>query len=660
MSHDLNFLSDQQPSHVRQRVFRRQRLGRAGRLVGAIIAILLLWTAAFGVQAALALFEGRTAITNAKEDFESLQFADASDALRRAQDRFQTAHGSLGMIGYLRMVPVLGGEVVAARDALRVGAQASGTLVGLAELGAEMARLSDGGLPEHFSDLSPATKELLLQRLAHAWEDLSSTSAQLATLIADLELEADDRYVWRMLLPLKAHLVTLQEGLQRLSLAAALLPQFGGLDGEKTFLIQFLNNAELRPGGGFLGTYAFATVDRGELVELEVKDSYDLDRLAAESKKYTELAPDPLKRYNIADRWFARDGNWSPDFKESARTVFALMEKEQGVLSPAARASLSIPSAFDGAIGITPNVAQDLLAILGPIQAGGRTFTQENVRDAIQYEVEVGFERQGIPFDERKRILSDLVEQVRERMFSSTLTDLGRVLKVFERELEAGQIVLYSADASTQVRLESLGWAGRVTPGPVDTLVVVDANLASLKTDPVVKRSVAYTMRREGEQLVGTVRVHYEHTGDFDWKTTRYRTFTRVYVPAGSELILVEGALVNDTLQDPAQRPGEAEVTSELGLTSFGAFTSIEPGRSRDLIFTFHASDDIRRALDDREYELRVFKQLGAPPVALTLDLHFGKKIRSATPGEAYEEWGDAVYRLETEVERVLDVRVGL
>ncbi|EKD67135.1 MAG: hypothetical protein ACD_48C00584G0002, partial [uncultured bacterium] len=42
-----------------------------------------------------------------------------------------------------------------------------------------------------------------------------------------------------------------------------LVPVFLGFSEPQTYLIEFLNNTEMRPGGGFIGSYAVVSVDRG-------------------------------------------------------------------------------------------------------------------------------------------------------------------------------------------------------------------------------------------------------------------------------------------------------------------------------------------------------------------------------------------------------------
>jgi|GEM_PF-5858992 len=79
--------------------------------------------------------------------------------------------------------------------------------------------------------------------------------------------------------------------------------------------------------------------------------------------------------------------------------------------------------------------------------------------------------------------------------------------------------------------LASQNWDGHVEQDPSrNDFLLVDANLASLKTDPAVFRTTDY---RISEQSDGSMQVHitrtYENTGKLNWKTTRYRTHSPGY-----------------------------------------------------------------------------------------------------------------------------------
>ena len=177
----------------------------------------------------------------------------------------------------------------------------------------------------------------------------------------------------------------------------------------------------------------------------------------------------------------------------------------------------------------------------------------------------------------------------------------------------------------------------------------VDANLASLKTDPVVNRSIQYDVfRNESGTWIGRTSVTYDHTGQFDWRTTRYRTYARLLVPEGTTLIRTVGFL-----EGP-------DIAQEVGLTSFGGFVVIEPGQIQTVVFEYRLSDRVVESIAKQHYQLRVLKQMGARDYPLTLDLDFDKNVLTALPAENRNAWGDDVYHLNTKLTQDLFFEVGL
>ena len=153
----------------------------------------------------------------------------------------------------------------------------------------------------------------------------------------------------------------------------------------------------------------------------------------------------------------------------------------------------------------------------------------------------------------------------------------------------------------------------------------------------------------------GVVLLRYRNTGTYTWKTTTYRTYTRVYLPIGTELIAARGVQRGDRPVD-----GAADVTEELGRTVFGGFLHVEPGQERSLAFEFHLAPAVVDRIRRGSYRLEVPKQLGSLATSLTLDLEFGTPVETANPPEPPAAWGDGRYSIETDLREDREFQVGL
>lgn len=427
---------------------------------------------------------------------------------------------------------------------------------------------------------------------------------------------------------------------QELKEAVSLIPAFLGYDRPRTYLILFLNNAEIRPGGGFIGSYALIKLDKGRLISFETSGSENLDWEAPSDFKIEP--PFPIKEYLRQPYWYFRDSNWSPDFLQSARTALWFYRFEGGREG----------SKIDGVIGLTPAVLAELLKITGPLTVNNKIYEAANVIEELQYQVEFGYKEEGKKRAERKVLIGDLGRALLDQLSSLSAFKWKDIYLLSLKMFKEKQLMVYSNDEATQAILVKQDWAGEVKKVSGDYLLVVDANLGSFKTDLKIKRSLHYQIIPVGDHWKGRVTILYQHLGQFDWKTTRYRTYTRIYAPAGSQLISSDGFVETDKIAKGTKPQAiKALVGEELNKTVFGGFLFIEPGQSKTLTVEYDLPDFLISQIRNGSYTLFVQKQLGALAPQLTIDLNFGKKIK---PG------GESIFHQETDlgVDREVEIEM--
>ena len=410
------------------------------------------------------------------------------------------------------------------------------------------------------------------------------------------------------------------------------LTKFLGFDKPMTYLVLFENNTELRPGGGFIGVYAVLKIDKGNLQVIKVDGTENLDRNTPADWKPTP--PEVLTKHLKVDRWYFRDSNWSPDFSESAKKALEFYKAEGGVEA----------DNIDMVVAFTPTVVEKLLDVTGGFTVDGIEFTADNVTEKLEYEVEYGYGEDGTAFSERKQIIRPFMEVLLTHLQNNLFSNLSNYENLFMDMTTQKQIMFYSPQAEKQEFLENNDWDGQVVSTSADYLLWVDANLASLKTDYAMNRELKYSIRPNGDRYIATVEMIYKHNGKFDWRTSRYRTYARVFVPVGSEWISTTGAMK----WDRTAGAGPTDKGIELGKQWFGAFIAIEPSQQGNLKFEYYLSAEISQKIKSGQYDLYIQKQLGTIDHALTLNLDFGKNILTAKPAEMKEDWGDMIYKNQT------------
>jgi len=421
------------------------------------------------------------------------------------------------------------------------------------------------------------------------------------------------------------------------------LEQLLGVDGAKYYLILFLNNTELRPGGGFIGTYGVIKVDKAVPEIIKTDGTEFLDYSASDEK--LPDPPDPLSKYLLVKRWYFRDSNWSPDFKSSAEQSLQLFTKEGGVEA----------DKISGVIGFTPTAITELLKITGPLTVNNMKLDSKNFLEQVQYQVEYGYGEQGIPRRERKDILGDLAKVLMEKTKFDFILNWSKYYDWWTKMIAQKQIMLYSNQVAMQGAFEQQKWSGELASTNGDYILWADANLGALKTDWILERTLNYSVRQDKDgRYVATVKMHYEHPGSFDWRTTRYRTYARVYVPLGSKLIKAIGAM--DT--DRSTKPGKVDEGTENNRQWFGAFISIEPKRTGDLSFEYYLPPNVIDAIAADRYSLYIQKQLGAVGTQLKLDLNFGKKKIIMVNSENWEAKNTSSYprTIDLSIDRMFDL----
>lgn len=573
------------------------------------------------------------------------EFTEAAGFFDRSTALFFSAQKGIEGHSVARRVPLIGRELQSASRLFSVGGILSKTASEVAGLAAQAVAPFSREQAADISSLTPEMRKAFLETVYQSPPVLRGLRAEIGLAGHTLDLLPRGIltfFLRREIGDLRSALALAGTTMDDAIPLVELFPKLAGYPSERTYLFLLQNNTELRPSGGFIGTYGIVKVENGHLTQFFTDDSYNLDRLVDAKKR--PPTPAPLLKYLGQKQWYFRDANWSPDFEVSAQTALRFYKEEGGMENP------------HGVIAVTPDVVLPFVRAMGPITVEGQTFTAENFVDVLEYQVEVAFAESGIPRPQRKAIISTLAHELLGRLYRIPLEQIPMLVSDLRRALDEKHFLVYSDDADLQGFAESMGWAGRVLSSAGDSLLVVDANLASLKSDPVVDRAVEYSVAPEGGELLGHVKITYINRGEFSWKTTRYRTYTRVYVPPGSVLREVRGAMV----KEKDATPGAADTTQELGKTVFGAFISIEPGETRTLEFIYALPQSVRQSVEQKRYHLLLQKQAGVPDRDLTVRLDFGTKVRTWSPtGFSAKRVGNGV-EWKTKLRKDQSFEVGL
>jgi hypothetical protein len=455
-----------------------------------------------------------------------------------------------------------------------------------------------------------------------------------------------------------------------------------GANGKRRYLVVFQNSRELRPTGGFIGSYALMDLKDGSIEKIEIPAGGSYDLRGGLNQRIE--APEQLRLVNA--RWEFQDANWFADFPTSAQSLVWFYEKSGG-------------PTVDGVIAVTSNMMEDLLATVGPVAMPeyGKTIDAANFQLETQKSVEIEYDRET---NRPKQIISDMAPKLLKKLLDGGAKDMPKLAKVFGEALAAKDVQVWFRDEDAQAAAADFGWTGELSPpADGDFLAVVDTNIAGGKTDGAVKADIRHETRiEETGAIIDTVTVTRTHTGKKGELFTGIKNidYLRMYVPKGSELLSADGfeapgegyfLAKDDTLQPStllAAVEGKSKthagsgtrITEETGLTVFGNWVQLEPGETRSVKISYRLPfriQELVRAPETRFEKVRealgawsptaamklvVRKQPGATDRTFTsrIDLPDGWRVESSLPAEASSDRSGLT--LETTLDR--DLFVGM
>jgi hypothetical protein len=260
-------------------------------------------------------------------------------------------------------------------------------------------------------------------------------------------------------------------------------------DSDRLYAIFFANDRELRPGGGFIGSFALVKIKNAQIQEWKVYDVYDADG----QLKARVAPPEPISKYLQQPFYFLRDSAFTPDNPTNVIVAEDFLQKELGITK------------LDGAVTVTFSSIEKLLGDIGPIYLTEfqDTITHENVYIKTQlYAEQNSFPGSIQKKDFLQALTTEILLQIGEPK-----TAYGAMESIRE-SLDEKLIAAYFDDPETQTLFDTMYWSGRQLPPscisqnvPVTAECVplyifpVEANLGVNKANAFVDRDYEYKVR---------------------------------------------------------------------------------------------------------------------------------------------------------------------
>ena len=435
-------------------------------------------------------------------------------------------------------------------------------------------------------------KEVFSLRLKKMKQDFVSIKDDLQAISRNLIIPGTMRY--------KKEITSTLELMERYEKFLPQVDDFLAKEGKRKYLVLFANNRELRPGGGFIGSFGVLTMEDMTFQELKVYDVYDAD---GQLKVHYD-PPEPIRTHLGQPHWFLRDSAFSADFFENYEKAKFFLEKEMGFTD------------FDGGILLTSSAIENILAAYGNLELPD--FKESVTKKNFYIKAQINAEARFFPGSTaKKNFLGSVARQILIQMDQvSTIQLIKEVKKSFDEK----QMVAYFENPKIQNILDSLYWSGRVIdpncPNRLGTCTTdyvfpVEANLGVNKANYFVNRS--YNLKTEISEngiINHEIQIRWKNDSPADtFPGGSYRNYFQLFLPLGTTIdkITKDGVFVEkyDQQLDEFKR--------------IGFVIEIKPKTISEIKVRYHLAEKI--AIGTSTLQLIIQKQTGNSNSDFTLQI---------------------------------------
>lgn len=442
-----------------------------------------------------------------------------------------------------------------------------------------------------------------------------------------------------------------------------LWPDILGFNGTKTYMVLLQNNMELRPGGGFIGSYGILSLNQGIVKGFKIFDVYDAD---GQLKSRVE-PPFAIRRYFSSKNWYLRDSNFDVDFSKDAvaSAVFLNSEMHQGV---------------DGVIGVDLSFVKKLLMAIGPVRVSdyNETINSNNLFQSVSSHTQKNFFAGST---QKKDFLSALYSSIQQKVSSNNDVSYLSLVSAISDSVYEKHIVFAFNNVSLQSTFSVNGWGStlfdqrpRLGNTINDFLGINEANLGANKVNYFITRSISHNLNIKNDGSVnGNLKINFKNSASKTLgKDGFYKSFLRIILPQGSTIdsLKIDGIqqeIVN-AITDPVKYeaknfipPTGLEVykQDEEGKTIYGFLNLVDNGKLRviDINYSLLAKLDLSKS--DFSYDLKLFKQPGIDSIPYNFSLNYPNSLRPLNLSKSLTKDTNRVFMSE-DVTKDMQVQVNL
>ena len=556
----------------------RHRRSRSWAIAGVVLAAVAAFTLVMAVRAGREAVHAKNGLLQAEQHLRDRNLDEARVSLTAARQSLQDMKGHLNRLGPIlplsKLIPVVRSQVIAVETYQSAGTRLADAGIQLADAAQQATASSQEGTP-----------------VSKMVGSLRTINGSLAAGAKSVQEATDDveglRGRW-LIGPIRGARDDLLDRLPRYAQQAtdteqgvSALITFAGGDGPRRYLFLSQNPDEIRPTGGFMGTYGVMTAS-AETLRLENFQTIQAFRSAHPNAVVPpdkagspfRFAVPPLPQ-NIANV------NSTADFTKAGKLAVDLWN-DAG------------ETPVQGVVSFSPALLARVLAVVGPVRVEeyGETVDGGNVIDRFAFYTA---QTEGQPTNDavRKAFLSALSEVVLQRVLDAPSDRWPALAEAIGKGFAAREAMAWSADENVAAALAGRGWDGNLPKVGGDFFYNGEYGYQS-KADRGLRRTFDHhvEVRPDGSARITTT-ITVVNTRDAGILNPGSLCYVTIYGPQGAKL---------DT--NVSERP-VFEEPAVSDHPAAGWFIHAAPHGSKTYQVVWDVEDLVRKAKDgSRAYSL--------------------------------------------------------
>jgi len=467
------------------------------------------------------LQEAQSELSKAKNDFLQLQQLVDRPDIQSAINQFASQYsGELDMAQRLVQVGM---------DVSRMGTE----VIGVALLGAGIIHgspLASGSTQPLITAADVANAEGVMVHGLYYLDDIRAQMSQISLNQLPISAAQKTQLVSLLaLLPRVQSMIVQGQGL--ISLVSWLL----GVGQPRRFLVQTMDNAELRPGGGFTGQFGVLQIQDGRVAPFSLQDVTELD-YNSNGTELNRQAPPQYRSWMNFGYFGLRDSNLSADYPTTALLNMQIFQEEGG-------------GPVDGDIAFTPAFIAHILDVVGPITVTdyNEVITPRNLANKLHYyqqnptaiylQIQKTHTHNAAT---RKSFTNLLGKLLLDKVRHLKVNQLMAVVQYAVKDIQSRDLEIYFTNPLAEAWLVQHAYSGAMnTFSKVDGFMVVQANISISKASQYVHSTYQDYIALDAQGGAThnlTITLDYQQTGPVYGYDT-YADYIRVYAPADAQFL---------------------------------------------------------------------------------------------------------------------------